>query len=119
MQYDFYFNAENIEVSFLTFDSKILTFKSEVKNLTFNLSIVRLELISDSLEKTIERKQFLSQILDDKPIINLEFGSLNSDKERVEMHLTLFDEHLNSRYFYFNIGQRWTGGGRFFVRSLD
>ena len=119
MQHDYYSTTNDIEVSFLTFNSNILTFKSEIKNLTFDLSIVRLEVISDILEKTVERKQFLSQILDDKPIINLEFGSLNSDKERVEMHLTLFDEHLNSRYFYFNIGQRWTGGGRFFVRSLD
>lgn len=119
MQHDYYSTTNDIEVSFLTFNSNILTFKSEIKNLTFDLSIVRLVKISDTLEKTLERKQFLSQILDEKPVINSSFKTLDSDRERVELHLTLFDEHLNSRYFYFDIGQDWTGGGRFFVRSLD
>lgn len=116
---ELYSKNEDIGVSFTTFDSNILTFRSELKNLTFSLSLVRLQKTSELLEKTIERKHYSSQNLDSSKIITADFGPPELDGERVEMHLTLFDEHLNSRYFYFDFQKTWTGGGKFFVRSLE
>jgi len=114
-----YSKNEDIEVSFSFFDSNIITFKSEIKNLTFNLSIVRLTKTSDFIEKAIEREFFSSKSLDGKVAINTSVVPTSDDVERFELHLTLFDDHLNSRYFYFDLSQKWTGGGKFFVRNLN
>jgi hypothetical protein len=116
---ELYSKNEDIEVSFTTFNSNILTFRSELKNLTFSLSLVRLQKASELLEKTIERKHFSSQPLDGGQLITADFRPSELEGERIEMHLTLFDEHLNSRYFYFDFQKKWTGGGKFFVRSLE
>lgn len=114
----FYSRGEDLDLSFSSYNSNLLTFKTEIKNLTFNLSVVKFIKISDTLEKIIERNVFCLKELDTKPVLTTSVGRECSDLERVELHLTLLDEHLESRYFYFDLGKKWTGGGKFFVRDL-
>ncbi len=119
MSLDLYSRSEKVDVCFSTFNSNILTFKSEIKNLTFDVSIIKLVGISDSIEKAIERESFSSLSLDSKPVITTTLTGSTSSLERFELHLTLFDEHLSSKYFYFDLQKNWTGGGRFFIRDLE
>jgi|688.fasta_scaffold851519_2 hypothetical protein len=114
----YYSRSEDIDLSFSSYNSNIFTFKTEVKNLTFNLSVVKFIKISDTLEKIIERNVFSLKDLDSRPILTTSVGQECSDLERVELHLTLYDQHLDSRYFYFDLGKMWTGGGKFFIRDL-
>lgn len=114
----YYSRGEDLDLSFSSYNSNIFTFKTEIKNLTFNLSVVKFIKVSETLEKIIERNVFSLKDLDSRPILTTTVGQECSDLERVELHLTLFDEHLDSRYFYFDLGKGWTGGGKFFIRDL-
>ena len=114
-----YSTNEDLEVSFSFFNSNLITFKSEVKNITFNLSIVKFAKASDLIEKVVERESFSLNSLDGRVGLTTTIVPPLSDLERVELHLTLFDDYLNSRYFYFDLSENWTGGGKFFVRNLN
>jgi hypothetical protein len=83
------------------------------------LSIVKFTKASDLIEKVVEREAFSSNSLDGRVSLTTTMVPPSSDLERVELHLTLFDDYFNSRYFYFDLSKNWTGGGKFFVRNLN
>lgn len=115
---ELYDTVEDIEVSFSENKDKDFYFKSELKNLTFDFSIVKFQKINDYLEKVVERERFLNQNFDNKCSILSKIKISDATSERLEIHLKLIDKNLDYRTFYFNLGSNWIGGGRLFVRTL-
>jgi len=118
MRLELYDKVEDIEVSFVESRDRDFYFKSELKNLTFDFSIIKFKKINDYLEKTEEREKFLEQDLDFKNSISSKIKINDPAMERLEVHLKLIDGNLDHRTFYFDLGSNWLGGGRIFVRSL-
>lgn len=119
MRLELYDRVEDIEVSLSSLEDNYFLFKSEVKNLNFDISIVKFLKLENGLEKVIEREKFSNQELSGKAFIKPNIMISNKEGERLEFHLKLINDSLDYRNFYFDLPQAWIGGGRFFVRILE
>lgn len=119
MRLELYNKQEDAEVSLSSGTQKEFTFRSEIKNLTFDFTISKFKILDDRIEKLSVRESYLSQILDDKLPVFSNIKIEDPASERLEVHFKIYDQYLNSLYFYFDLGNKWTGGGRFFVRNLN
>lgn len=118
MKIELYDKLEDIEVSLTSTNFKDFCFKSEIKNLTFDFSIVKYLKVNDLLEKVSERQKFIGHSIDEKICLSSEVCIKDPSLERLEVHFKLIDSHLDTRSFYFNLGSNWSGGGRLYVREL-
>jgi len=118
MRLELYDKVEDIEVSFAESRDRNFYFKSEIKDLKYDFSIVKFQKSNDYLEKVVERERFLDKDFDNKCVILSKIKINDLASERLEVHLKLIDKNLDYRIFYFNLGSNWTCGGRLFVRAL-
>jgi len=116
---ELYDRVENIEVSFLSAPLNNFYFKSELKNLSFDFSIIKFIKLNNNLEKVLEREKFSFQNINEKINITSNIRINNKENEKIELYLKLVDNNLNSLSFSFDLGTNWTGGGKFFVRNLE
>jgi hypothetical protein len=119
MRLELYNKQEDTEVSLSSGSQREFTFKSEIKNLTFDFVISKFKILDDRVEKLFVRESYLAQVLDDKLPIFSNIKLEDPTSERLEVHFRIYDQHMNSLYFYFDLGSNWTGGGRFFIRNLN
>lgn len=118
MRLELYDKVEDVEVSLSSCSEAEFSFRSEIKNLTFNFSIVKYLKLNDLLEKVIQRERLEAVNMVGKVLIPMNLLIQDSQNERLEVHLRLIDEHSEHRDFCFNLGQNWKGGGKIFVRLL-
>jgi hypothetical protein len=116
---DIYLVEENIEVSFLSKNINYFYFKSELKNLTLDLAICKYRKCSDRIEKIIERQKLKDLILEKDLNIKNNVGLPESEIERIELQIFLYDDNLNKLSFCFDLGSNSVSGGKFYVRCLD
>jgi hypothetical protein len=115
---ELYDRNENVEVCFLSSSINNFSFKSELKDLSFDFSISKFIKLNNNIEKILEREKFSYKNINEKTNIVSNIKVNNKENERIELYLKLFDDNLNSLTFLFDLGSDWTGGGRFFIREL-
>ena len=118
MRLNLYEIVEDMELSLSSGTQKDFSFRSGVKELDFDFTILKYKKIDQFTEMVIEREKFRGLNSSDKISILSEIKVSDPLQERMEVHVIVRDESYSGKRFCFNLGTSWEGGGRFYIRKL-
>lgn len=118
MRINLYEAVEDMELSLSSGTQKDFSFRSSIKELDFDFTILKYRKIDQFTEMVIEREKFRGLNSSDKISILSEIKVSDPLQERIEVHIIVRDESYFGKRFCFNLGSSWEGGGRFYIRRL-
>lgn len=109
---------EDIEVSISSGTQKDFSFRSSLKEIDFDFSIIKYKKTEAFIETIQERKRYSALNLSDKISIPFDIKITDPETERLEVHFIFREDDLNPKRFCFDLGPNWINGGRFYIRRL-
>jgi len=118
MRLNLYEIVEDMELSLSSGTQKDFSFRSSIKELDFDFTILKYRKIDQFTEMVIEREKFRGLNSSDKISILSEIKVSDPLQERIEVHVIVRDESYSEKRFCLNLGTSWEDGGRFYIRKL-
>lgn len=118
MRINLYEAVEDMELSLSSGTQRDFSFRSSIKELEFDFTILKYRKIDSLTEVVVEREKFKGLNSSGRVSILSEIKASDTLQERMEVHIIVRDESYSVKRFCFNLGSSWEGGGRFYIRRI-